>query len=74
MTNTIDVSTRLRKIVDQMLLGARRMAILLAHVAIILGLIGMVYLLFKSGIIPTVDLRFGKSAGAMVKPIAEVWM
>lgn len=74
MYNMIDVSIRLRKILDQMLLGAHRMALLLIHVAIILGLIGLIYLLFKSGIIPTIDLRFGKSAGAMVKPIVEVWM
>jgi len=72
-TNTTDI-TLPRKILNQMALGAYRMLILLAYVAVGVCFIGLLYLIFKSGIIPTVEFKTAKHAGAVIKPIADVWM
>lgn len=63
-----------RCILEQMMVGAGRLAKLLVEIAIIVGIIGLLYLLFKSGIVPTINLKTAKHAGDIVKPIIPVWM
>ena len=66
--------TTIRGILDQMAVGAGQLANLLLHVAVILTIIMLLWLLFTSGIIPIFNLKTTKNIGDIITPVAQIWM
>jgi hypothetical protein len=64
----------IRGILNQMAVGAGRLANFMLHVIIVLTIIMLFWLLFTSGLIPKIDIRTVKHAGDLIKPVARIWM
>jgi hypothetical protein len=64
----------LRGILDQMIVGASRIIKAIVYALILTGVIGLLVLLFRTGIIPIVDLKIIKHADGIIKLVPEIWM